>query len=85
VGLGLVIGGAVGNLIDRAVRPAGVLDFVDLGWWPQFNAADAAVVCGAILIAWCVFRAGLVEHAFLRKHLLIETAEIADDPERGEA
>jgi signal peptidase II len=56
VAVGLVIGGAVGNLIDRAARSdrgfmgGGVVDFVDLGWWPVFNVADAAVVIGVILL-----------------------------------
>lgn len=56
VAAGLVIGGAVGNLIDRAARSergfmgGGVVDFVDLGWWPVFNVADAAVVVGVILL-----------------------------------
>lgn len=56
VAVGLVIGGAVGNLIDRAARSdrgfmgGGVVDFVDLGWWPVFNVADAAVVVGVILL-----------------------------------
>jgi signal peptidase II len=56
VALGLVLGGAIGNLIDRLVRDPGpfrghVVDFVDLRIWPAFNVADAAVVCGAILLA----------------------------------
>ena len=53
--VGLVLGGAVGNLSDRAFRAGGdgflggaVVDFVDLGWWPVFNVADAAIVVGAI-------------------------------------
>lgn len=56
VALGLVIGGAVGNLIDRAARSergfmgGGVVDFVDLQWWPVFNVADAAVVIGVIML-----------------------------------
>ncbi len=59
--LGLVAGGAIGNLIDRVVRAddgflsGAVVDFVDLGWWPVFNVADAAVVCGVIgfvALAW---------------------------------
>lgn len=61
VAAGLVAGGAVGNLIDRALRsgpagaPAGfmggaVVDFVDLQWWPVFNLADAGIVCGAVLL-----------------------------------
>jgi signal peptidase II len=49
--LGLVIGGAVGNAIDRVVYGA-VADFFDFhvaGWhWPAFNIADAAITCGAI-------------------------------------
>ncbi len=54
VALGLVVGGAFGNLIDRAFREGagflggGVVDFVDLQWWPVFNLADAAIVVGAI-------------------------------------
>ena len=56
VALGLVIGGAVGNLIDRAARSdrgfmgGGVVDFVDLQWWPVFNVADAAVVIGVVIL-----------------------------------
>jgi signal peptidase II len=50
--LGLMLGGALGNLTDRLFRDHGgaVVDFVDLGWWPVFNVADAALVCGAILL-----------------------------------
>ncbi len=44
---GLVIGGAVGNLIDRA-RLGGVTDFVDPVWWPAFNLADTAIVLGIL-------------------------------------
>ncbi|HEX5947007.1 MAG TPA: signal peptidase II [Acidimicrobiales bacterium] len=56
VALGLVLGGAIGNLIDRAFREGdgflggGVVDFVDLQWWPVFNVADSAIVVGAILL-----------------------------------
>ncbi len=55
LGLGLVLGGAVGNLIDRIFRAPGplrghVVDFMSVGWWPVFNVADSAVVCGAILL-----------------------------------
>ncbi|MEH3156764.1 MAG: signal peptidase II [Gordonia paraffinivorans] len=55
VGLGLVLGGALGNLVDRFFRSPGplrghVVDFVSIGWWPVFNVADSAVVCGAILL-----------------------------------
>ncbi|HEX2699382.1 MAG TPA: signal peptidase II [Acidimicrobiales bacterium] len=52
VSVGLVLGGAVGNLADRLVRDHGgaVVDFVDLQWWPVFNVADAAITCGAVLL-----------------------------------
>ncbi len=45
LGLGLSLGGATGNLIDRRVRGA-VLDFIVLWRWPTFNLADAALVAG---------------------------------------
>ena len=52
-GLGLIIGGAVGNVIDR-VRFGAVIDFLDfhaLGWhWPAFNVADSAICVGAGLL-----------------------------------
>jgi signal peptidase II len=49
--LGLVMGGATGNLLDRLLRHNGgqVIDFIDLRWWPVFNVADAAVSCGVLL------------------------------------
>ncbi len=53
--LGLVAGGAVGNLIDRIRGPQGVVDFLDIGVgalrWPTFNVADIGVSCGAVLLA----------------------------------
>lgn len=51
VALGLVVGGAAGNLIDRFLRAhdGAVVDFVDLQWWPIFNVADAAITIGALL------------------------------------
>jgi signal peptidase II len=48
VALGLAIGGAGGNLVDRLWRGS-VLDFVDLRFWPVFNLADTAIVAGALL------------------------------------
>ncbi len=50
----MVAGGAVGNLADRISRPwpfrGTVVDFVDLGFWPAFNVADAAITVGAGLL-----------------------------------
>ena len=52
--LGLQLGGAIGNLIDR-IRQGYVVDFVDFGyhanWWPVFNVADSAIVVGVALLA----------------------------------
>jgi signal peptidase II len=57
--LGLVCGGAVGNLIDRVRSPIGVVDFIDVGLrdmrWPTFNVADMAVSIGAFLLAWVLW------------------------------
>lgn len=52
LGLGLMLGGAAGNLVDRIFRDHGgaVVDFIDLGWWPVFNVADSAITCGAVLL-----------------------------------
>ena len=60
VALSFVLGGAVGNLLDRVFRSPGflrgaVIDFVHIGAWPTFNVADSAITIGAILVvAWSV-------------------------------
>jgi signal peptidase II len=66
--LGLVCGGAVGNLIDRLRSARGVVDFIDVGvgaWrWPTFNVADMAVTCGAVTLAFVLWAEGkAAEHA----------------------
>lgn len=53
--LGLVIGGGLGNLADRILRPPGwglgkVVDFLYLPFWPTFNLADTAIVIGVFLL-----------------------------------
>jgi len=55
VAAGLIVGGAMGNLIDRLLRGdawlrGAVVDFIDLQWWPIFNIADAAISTGAVLM-----------------------------------
>jgi signal peptidase II len=58
--LGLVAGGAAGNLIDRIRSERGVVDFLDVGIgalrWPTFNLADIAVSCGAIALVISMWR-----------------------------
>ncbi len=55
VALGFVLGGAVGNVIDR-IQLGYVVDFVDVYYqashWPAFNVADSAITLGAILLIW---------------------------------
>ena len=49
--LGLQLGGAIGNLLDRVLWGR-VTDFLDVGPWPVFNLADASIVTGLVLLAW---------------------------------
>lgn len=59
--LALVIGGAIGNVVDRA-RLGHVVDFILLYWrdwhWPAFNVADSCIVVGAVLLVLAGFREG---------------------------
>jgi signal peptidase II len=66
VGLSLVLGGAVGNLVDRLFRTPGflkgaVVDFVHVGDFPTFNVADSAITIGAVLIVIWAIRADVRE------------------------
>jgi signal peptidase II len=60
VALGLVLGGTVGNLIDR-LRLGYVTDFIDFGFWPAFNIADSAVKVGVIIFAYSLLRSTQTE------------------------
>ncbi len=51
IAYGLILGGAIGNLIDR-FRFGWVVDFLDFRIWPVFNVADSAITVGVILFAW---------------------------------
>jgi len=53
--LAIIVGGAVGNLLDRWIYGY-VIDFFDLGWWPVFNIADIAIVSGGIILAGFLLR-----------------------------
>ena len=75
VALGLVLGGALGNLTDRIVRGPGVsgrvVDFIDFHVWPVFNAADSCIVIGALLLVF----------AGMRRERRIEPTEAVDSTE----
>ncbi len=53
--LGFQLGGAIGNLLDR-VRYGYVVDFIDIGFWPIFNLADASIVIGVAILAYYLWR-----------------------------
>lgn len=55
--LGLQLGGAAGNLVDR-LRLGHVVDFIHVHFWPVFNVADSAIVVGVILLAFTMLREG---------------------------
>ena len=60
--LGLLVAGAVGNVVDRLRSAQGVVDFIEVGVgsyrWPTFNVADIAVTCGAFALALSFWREG---------------------------
>lgn len=53
--LGLILAGALGNLVDRLFFGY-VIDFLDFRVWPVFNIADSAITVGAALLGWCILR-----------------------------
>ena len=55
--LGLQLGGALGNLLDR-VRYGHVIDFIDFKIWPVFNVADSSIFVGAVILAFYLLRHG---------------------------
>src|SRR6185437_6183595 len=83
--LGLLLGGAMGNLADRVFRAPGVfrgdvVDWIELTrYWPVFNLADSAIVCGGILT---VLLATFGQHMDGTR---AERAERAERPEGGHA
>jgi signal peptidase II len=74
IALGLLLGGAVGNMIDR-VRFGWVTDFIHIGGWPVFNLGDSAIVIGVIIMIYqFIFR--------IRK---LESPSAKDDEDAQEA
>ncbi len=57
---GLILGGTMGNLIDR-LRLGYVTDFIDVGVWPTFNIADSAIVVSVIILAYSLLRLSRTE------------------------
>ena len=47
--IGLIVGGALGNLVDR-LKDGAVVDFISVGWWPAFNVADSSISVGMVLL-----------------------------------
>ena len=54
--LGVILGGAVGNLVDRLRFGGAVVDFIGVYGWPSFNLADAAIVAGTLILVLQVLR-----------------------------
>tara|TARA_Y100000031_G_C8088079_1_gene322866 strand:+ start:180 stop:638 length:459 start_codon:yes stop_codon:yes gene_type:complete len=53
--LGLILGGTLGNLVDR-ISYGFVIDFLSIAKWPDFNIADVAISVGALVLAWVIAR-----------------------------
>ena len=89
--LGLQLGGAAGNLVDR-ITMGKVTDFIDVGAWPVFNLADASIVTGIVILAWLLFRSPRntavtedVEEAEVVEAELEPVAEPTPQPEPAES
>jgi signal peptidase II len=75
-GLGLLLGGAIGNLADR-IRLGYVVDFFALSVWPKFNVADSAITIGVLLIAWHLLAYGASADVNI---VLVRAAAVDRDP-----
>jgi len=63
IAFSLILGGAIGNLIDRILFGY-VIDFIDLRFWPVFNVSDSAITVGAVIIAFkCIQFSGRKQSA----------------------
>lgn len=74
IGLGLMLGGAVGNLIDR-IRYDYVIDFIRVPRWPTFNIADSAITVGVIILLYTILLRDI-------RNDLNSPAEATDEPDR---
>jgi signal peptidase II len=73
--VGLIVGGALGNVIDR-LRYGYVIDFIKVGWWPIFNIADSAVTVGITMLA--LFLAFFEEEAVSRRPMPRDDALLSE-------
>jgi signal peptidase II len=83
--LGLLLGGALGNLGDRIFRSPGflrghVVDWIELPHWPVFNLADSAIVCGGVLAVLLSWRGIAVDGSHEKRHGLHHHAGHDHDP-----
>ncbi len=88
IGLGMILGGAMGNLVDRFFRAPGplrghVVDFLSIGWWPVFNVADPSVVGGAILLVTLSALGFDFDTVGRRDDDEAEGSDAADEPAEG--
>ena len=60
IAIGFLIGGTIGNLIDR-IRLGYITDFIDFPVWPAFNVADSCIVIGVIIFAFSLLRSAITE------------------------
>lgn len=64
---GVLLGGIVGNMIDRLFFPDGVIDFIRFEFWPAFNIADSAICCAIAFLVGYEFFAGVKKKRAARK------------------
>lgn len=86
VTLGLLLGGAAGNLGDRLLRSPGflrghVVDWIELPHWPVFNVADSCIVCGGVLAVLLAVRGVPIEG---RRHQTAQRGEASDHGDHAE-
>lgn len=85
IAVGAVLGGAIGNLVDRIFRAddgplsGAVVDFVDLQWWPVFNVADMALVIGVISLVLLLAREDHLEQR-QQPTTSADVHDLGDDP-----
>ncbi len=82
--VGLIVGGAVGNILDRLLRGegwlrGGVVDFIDLQWWPIFNVADMCVTVGGVLLLLSTINGGRPAHSEPQPTASDVTDDASDD------